>query len=215
MALPASNFRNMFLALFGVTFVAAAILGIVNEATKAAITKADIEQQNNAIATILPSFAYLGKSYKVLPAGETDSIQFFPAFGKDSARVGTAVKSFSRKGFSGLIAVMVGFTTEGTISGFKILDHKETPGLGSRMALWFSDKSKPRQYVIGINPEKANLMVVKDGGSFDAITAATISSRAFLESIRRAYNTWKTDESEKAPELSATEAEPAKKGGVK
>ena len=205
----------MFLALFGVTFVAAAILGVVNEATKAAITKADIEQQNNAIATILPSFAYLGTSYKVLPSGETDSIQFFPAFGKDSARIGTAVKSFSRKGFSGMITVMVGFTMEGTISGFKILEHKETPGLGSRMAIWFSDKSKPRQCIIDTNPQKANLMVVKDGGSFDAITAATISSRAFLESIRRAYSTWKIDESTKIPDLSATKVEPAKKGGAK
>ncbi len=205
----------MFLALFGVTFVAAAILGIVNEATRATIVKADIEQQNNAIATILPPFAYLGKSYNVLPTGETDSIQFFPAFGKDSARIGTAVKSFSKKGFSGSITVMVGFTTEGTISGFKILEHKETPGLGSRMAMWFSDKSKPGQYLIGVNPEKANLSVSKDGGSFDAITAATISSRAFLESIQRAYSSWKIDESAKIPDFAATKVESAKKGGAK
>lgn len=210
MAQPESNFKNMFLALFGVTFVAAAILGLVNEGTKAAIARADIEQQNLAIATILPPFTYLGASQKYLPADDKDSLQFFPAFGKDSALVGTAVKTYSKKGFSGLVTVMVGFTTEGNISGFRVLEHKETPGLGSRMAGWFSDKNKPRQNVIGTNPDKNKFMVKKDGGSFDAITAATISSRAFLESIRRAYSTWK---SEKA--LTATvKAETSKKGGT-
>lgn len=211
MAQPDSNFKNMFLALFGVTFVAAAILGLVNEGTKAAIAKADIEQQNIAISTILPPFAYLGQSYKSLPKDEKDSIQFFPAFGKDSTLVGTAVKTYSRKGFSGLVTVMVGLTSDGNISGFRVLEHKETPGLGSRMAVWFSDKNKPKQNVIGTNPDKSNFMVMKDGGSFDAITAATISSRAFLESIRRAYDTWKLEKPLKAP---TTVNAVTKKGGT-
>ncbi|HEY5510212.1 MAG TPA: RnfABCDGE type electron transport complex subunit G [Prolixibacteraceae bacterium] len=212
MAQPESNFKNMFLALFTVTFVAAAILGLVNERTKAAIARADIEQQNLAIAAILPPFTYLGKSYKSLPKDEKDSLQFFPAFGKDSALVGTAVKTYSKKGFSGLVTIMVGFTTEGNISGFRVLEHKETPGLGSRMYNWFSDKNKPKQNVIGTNPDKSNFMVMKDGGSFDAITAATISSRAFLESIRRAYDTWKSEKALNAP--TTVKAGPTKKGGT-
>lgn len=211
MAQPESNFKNMFLALFGVTFVAAAILGLVNEGTKAAIARADIEQQNIAIATILPPFAYLGKSYKAFPKDEKDSIQFFPAFGKDSTLVGTAVKTYSRKGFSGLVTVMVGLTADGNISGFRVLEHKETPGLGSRMAVWFSDKNKSKQNVIGTNPDKSNFMVMKDGGSFDAITAATISSRAFLESVRRAYDTWKSEKSLNTPTTVNAET---KKGGT-
>jgi electron transport complex protein RnfG len=106
---------------------------------------------------------------------------------------------------------MVGFTTEGNISGFRVLEHKETPGLGSRMYNWFSDKNKPKQNVIGTNPDKSNFMVIKDGGSFDAITAATISSRAFLESVRRAYNTWKSENALNAP--TTVKAGPTKKGG--
>ncbi|MEI7828264.1 MAG: RnfABCDGE type electron transport complex subunit G [Prolixibacteraceae bacterium] len=214
MALPVSNFKNMFLALFAVTFVASAILGVVNEATKSAIIKADIEQQNSAIATILPPFAYLGSAYKVLPAGEQDSLQFFPAFSKDSSLIGTAVKSYSRKGFSGLITVMVGLSSDGNISGFKILEHKETPGLGSRMALWFSDKSKPKQSILGINPEISNFAVVKDGGSIDAITAATISSRAFLESVKRAHKAWKNDSSNHKLKSTTVKTELSKKGGA-
>ena len=214
MAQPVSNFKNMFIALFAVTFVASAILGGVNEATKTAIAKADLEQQNSAIATILPAFAFLGKSYLVLPPDEKDSLQFFPAYSKDSVRIATAVKSYSKKGFSGLITVMVGLTAEGNISGFKILDHKETPGLGSKMALWFSDQSKPKQVVIGANPERTNFTVVKDGGFFDAITAATISSRAFLESVRRAYKAWKIDASNKISNSATVKAEPKKEGGA-
>jgi len=214
MAQPVSNFKNMFLALFAVTFVASAILGVVNESTKSAIVKADLEQQNLAIATILPPFAYLGKSYKVLPTGEQDSLLFFPAFAKDSSQVGTAVKSYSKKGFSGLISVMVGITAEGNVSGYKILEHKETPGLGSKMALWFSDKNKPKQNVVGANPEITNFTVVKDGGSIDAITAATISSRAFLESVRRAYSAWKSDKSNLIPKATTVKTEPSKEGGA-
>lgn len=214
MAQPASNFKNMFVALLAVTFVASAILGAVNEATKSAIIKADLEQQNLAIATILPPFAYLGSSYKVLPAGEQDSLLFFPAFAKDSSCIGTAVKSYSKKGFSGLITVMVGFTTDGNVSGFKILEHKETPGLGSKMAAWFSDKNKPKQNVVGANPEITNFTVVKDGGSIDAITAATISSRAFLESVKRAYAAWKSDKSNQIQEPTAVKAELSKEGGA-
>ena len=214
MALPTSNFKNMFLALFAVTFVASAILGVANEATKTAIAKADLKQQDVAIAAILPPFAFLGNSYKLLPPEETDSLQFFPAFANDSTPIGTAVKSYSKKGFSGLITVMVGFTADGNISGFKILEHKETPGLGSRMALWFSDKTKSKQYVIGTNPEITNLTVVKDGGSIDAITAATISSRAFLESVRRAYKAWKIDASSNITVSKPVKVEPVTKGGT-
>jgi Na+-translocating ferredoxin:NAD+ oxidoreductase subunit G len=188
-----SNFKNMVIVLLAVTFFASASLGLVNEMTKEAIAKANIDIQNKAISAILPPFNYLGKSYKVLPEGETDSIEFFPAFNQDSQRVATAVKSYTKKGFSGLITVMVGITEEGTISGFKVLQHKETPGLGSKVEPWFSNKEKPSQNVIGKNPGTDNLSVKKDGGSIDAITAATISSRAFLESVNRAYKTWKAE----------------------
>jgi electron transport complex protein RnfG len=187
-----SNFKNMVIALFAVTFVASASLGVVNEFTKGAIMKANIDAQNKAVAAVLPPFEKLGASYKVLTEGETDSLELFPALDKDSLTIATAVKSYTKRGFSGLFTVMVGISAEGTITGYNVLEHHETPGLGSKMALWFSNKDKPNQYVIGKNPGTDNLKVAKDGGSVDAITAATISSRAFLESVQRAYNAWKS-----------------------
>lgn len=79
---------------------------------------------------------------------------------------------------------MVGFNPDGTIANYSVLEHKETPGLGSKMDTWFTKNNKGD--VVGKNPGTNGLKVSKDGGEVDAITAATISSRAFLDAINRA-----------------------------
>ena len=80
---------------------------------------------------------------------------------------------------------MVGFKPDGSVYNYSVLDHKETPGLGSKMGTWFVKGAKGD--IIGKIPGKDGLSVSKDGGEVDAITAATISSRAFLDAINRAY----------------------------
>ncbi|MDE6122566.1 MAG: RnfABCDGE type electron transport complex subunit G, partial [Duncaniella dubosii] len=109
--------------------------------------------------------------------GETVTV--FPAR-QDGELVGMAVESHDANGFSGLITVMYGFDPSGNITGFAVMQHAETPGLGSKMDEWFSN---PAHTVIGLNANSANLTVSKDGGDVDAITAATISSRAFLRAL--------------------------------
>ena len=100
--------------------------------------------------------------------------------GQEGYAVETAVD-----GFGGQFRVMVGFDKEGNILGYEILEHQETPGLGSHMEHWFKNADKPGQNIIG---RKAGaLQVSKDGGDVDAITAATISSRAFLKAVNQAY----------------------------
>ena len=100
--------------------------------------------------------------------------------GQEGFAVETAVD-----GFGGQFRVMVGFDKEGNILGYEILEHQETPGLGSHMEHWFKNADKPGQNIIG---RKAGaLQVSKDGGDVDAITAATISSRAFLKAVNQAY----------------------------
>jgi electron transport complex protein RnfG len=79
---------------------------------------------------------------------------------------------------------MVGFYPDGTIYNYSVLEHKETPGLGSKMDLWFTKDGKGN--ITGKKPGTTGLKVSKDGGDIDAITAATISSRAFLDAINRA-----------------------------
>ena len=101
--------------------------------------------------------------------------------------MGYAIESYSKNGFSGLIRIIVGFDTDGKVLNFSVLEHNETPGLGSKMQEWFST-DKNQQSIIGRDMTKGTLMLTKDGGDVDAITASTISSRAFLEAINLAYS---------------------------
>lgn len=187
MAKLQSTFKNMVTALLGVTLVASASLGLVNDLTKDAITASEIKKQTQAIAAVLPKFDKLGESYKVLPATGKDSVVIFPALDAEGNVIANAVKSYTYSGFSGYIEVMVGFDINGTLTGYQVLKHAETPGLGTKMATWFNDPSKENQYVIGKNPHETKFSVSKDGGDIDAITAATISSRAFLDAINRGF----------------------------
>ncbi len=188
-----SNFRNMVITLFLVTFVAAGALGLVYEFTKDAIAEAKMRAQSEAIEKVLPSFEELGETYKIAAENEKDTIEIFPAY-QDDQLVGYAVKTFTNQGYSGYISIMAGIDNSGNFSGYEVLEHEETPGLGSKMNEWFRSEEKPEQSVIGKNPESTEFEVKKDGGDIDGITASTITSRAFLEALKRAYRAYEEKE---------------------
>ena len=122
--------------------------------------------------------------------------------GQDGVAIETSVD-----GFGGPFRVMVGFDAEGNILGYEILEHQETPGLGSHIEHWFKHADKPNQNIIGRKAD-GKFAVSKDGGDIDAITAATISSRAFLKAINQAYAEFKGSDVEAhtgASQLQATE----------
>jgi electron transport complex, RnfABCDGE type, G subunit len=185
-----SSFINMVLVLLIVTLVASAALGGLYELTKEPIAAAKLAKKLKAIKEVVPEFDNnpSEEMYSVeMPTG--DLLEFYPAK-KGDELVGTAVKTFTTNGFSGYIWIMVGFKPDGTINNYSVLEHKETPGLGTKMADWFkpADPAKAKASVINKNPGKTNFTVSKDGGDIDAITAATISSRAFLDAVQTAYN---------------------------
>tara|TARA_R110001583_G_scaffold33438_6_gene112975 strand:+ start:1164 stop:1859 length:696 start_codon:yes stop_codon:yes gene_type:complete len=211
-----STFINMVLVLFIITLVASAALGGLYELTKEPIAAAKLTKKLKAIKEVVPAFDNnpSEEMYEVaMPSG--DKLEFYPAK-KDEKLVGTAVKTFTTNGFSGYVWIMVGFKPDGTINNYSVLEHKETPGLGTKMADWFkpvdpttvqlslvenlgnilgfksedsNQESKgDTKSIVGKNPETTKLIVSKDGGDIDAITAATISSRAFLEAVQTAYN---------------------------
>lgn len=192
MAKKESSFLNMTLTLVLVTGIAAAALGFVYDFTKTPIEEAKQKAQTEAIKAVLPEFDKLGESVKVAPAEGGEELEFFPAY-KNDELVGTAIKTYTNSGFSGQFIIMAGIDKDGNFSGYSVLEHAETPGLGAKMDTWFNDSSKPKQYIIGKNPETTNFTVSKDGGDIDAITASTITSRAFLDALNRAYNTYKKD----------------------
>jgi len=186
MAKKESTLKNMLIALFLVTFIASTSLGIVYKFTKEPIEAARLARKNAAIQQVMPAFDNNpnDEMYK-LPA-DGDTLYLYPAR-MGGTLVGTAVETFSKKGFGGLIRIMVGFEPDGTIHNVAVLEHKETPGLGDKME---RKKSNWSVQFEGKNPANFKLSVIKDGGDVQAITASTISSRAFCDAVARAYNAY-------------------------
>lgn len=186
MAQLESSFKNMVLVLSGIALFAAGTLASVYEFTKGPIAASKIAKQQNAIKEVLPaSFDHLAEPVKIADGAE--NIVVYKAYDAKNEFIGAAVESSSNNGFSGKIVIMVGFDKDGNIVNYSVLEQKETPGLGTKMVDWFKT-DKGNQSIIGKNPAIANLTVSKDGGEVDAITASTISSRAFLFSVRNAYH---------------------------
>lgn len=185
-----SSFGNMLIVLTGITVAVGALLGYVYGITKEPIANAKKQKQVEAVKAVAPEFdnSPIDEKYTITVAGM--DLTVYPAT-KGGEKVGAAVESKTKKGFSGEITVMVGFETDGTIRNYRVLSHAETPGLGSKMEEWFrSEKGN----VMGKNPATDDLTVKKDGGSIDAITAATISSRAFLDAIANAYSAYNNNQ---------------------
>lgn len=179
-----SSFLGMLLSLLIITLISGFSLGYVNDLTIVPKAKAKLEKKVNALKLVLPEFdnnpvedMKLVKAEKV-----SDSIEIYPAY-LNNQFVGAAVVGSSEKGFNGLVKIMVGFKTDGTIQNIAILEQKETPGLGTKI----KDESFLKQFR-GKNPSTYNLKVKKDGGEVDALTGATISSRAFTESAKLAFD---------------------------
>ncbi|WP_076929183.1 RnfABCDGE type electron transport complex subunit G [Proteiniphilum saccharofermentans] len=187
MAKLESTFKNMFLSLSLICLTVAVLLAQVNKMTAKPIADAKAMKLQNAISEVVPEFDNdpTAEAF-VMPAGQGDSLLVYPAKKGDEI-VGYALNSFSNNGFSGNIQIMVGFDMEHRIVNYSVLQHAETPGLGSKMSEWFRDAAKPSQSIIGRDLSKGALAVSNDGGDVDAITASTITSRAFLEAINRAY----------------------------
>ena len=178
-----NNLLNMFLSLTVICVVVGGLLGFVASITKQPIQDAKDAAQKAAIAAVAPEFDAVAEPKEETQAnGETATIF---AVSKEGKQVGNAVQVTTLKGFGGKVIVMFGFDLEGNITGYSVLDcSNETPGLGAKMPDWFQEGAKGD--VIGKNPAKNNLTVSKDGGEVDAITAATISSRAFCDAIAQA-----------------------------
>ena len=225
----------MLLVLTGVTAISVALLAYVNELTKGPIAEANAKTLNKALKQVLPEFTNN-------PVGESDTIFsekdgkkvvdfiVYPAK-KGEEWVGSAVES-KAMGFGGELKVLVGFDAKGKICNYSLLAHTETPGLGSKADKWFGayDATKgekavthemSKKSIIAMSPGEGELKVSKDGGQVDAITASTITSRAFLNAINKAYEAYKTGEvdtvsgaSQKNEPATAPETETVKQDSI-
>lgn len=175
-----STFRNMVLVLTIVSLVSALALAFTYSSTKEAIAQVEVKRTLAALKQVLPEFDNDPGAEKTLVEGDRET-EIYPAK-KGGQMVGTAIKTYSDKGFNERIWLMVGFDTNNTIINISVLKQKETPGLGTKMKEPnFTDQFK------GKDPAAFKITVKKDGGEVDAISAATISSRAFCDAVSKAY----------------------------
>ena len=150
--------------------------------TKEPIRLAKLEAKKEAIKEVVPEFNNSPLDSVINIEVDGEMVAIYEAK-KDGQLVGRAVETFTKNGFAGEIKLMVGFYPDGGFCNISVLEHKETPGLGDKMENSKSDFS--RQFVKK-NPSSFILKVKKDGGNVDAITAATISSRAYCDAVSRA-----------------------------
>ena len=197
MAKLVSSLLNMCLSLGLICTFAGGILAAMKYITREPIALAQKAKVEKALKAVLPDYdnSPAKEAYWVKLA-EDDSLKVYPAK-KDGLRVGAAIESNSLKGFSGEIKVMVGLDAQGKIINYKVLEHGETPGLGDKMEVWFRSEQDQRS-VIGKDLSHSSLKATKDKGEIDAITGATISTRAFLEALNRAYSAFSEKDADAA-----------------
>ncbi len=174
----------MVLSLLGVCAVASGLLGFMNKVTEGPIAEAKAKAKLEAIQKVVPEFDNNPSEEKYVLQSDLGDLECFPAR-KGGQLVGTAISTTTNLAFSGSFAVMVGINPEGTLISTSVLEHKETPGLGTKMT-----EPKFSKQFIGKNPATFKMKVRKDGGDVDAITAATITSRAFCDAVVRACNAY-------------------------
>lgn len=178
MAKLESSLKNMILCLLLMSIVMSAALGFVYVITKKPIEDTNKKVEIEAVKNVLPNFDNdPTKDVKTI-----DGLVYYVAT-QSGEVVGCAVKTYTNKGFAGHFEIMVGFKPDGTIYKTAVLDMKETPGLGDKMK-----NPKWRNQFNEKNPVSYQLKVKKDGGDVDAITASTITSRAFCDAVTRAYD---------------------------
>lgn len=210
-----STLFNMVAVLFTITLIASAGVGAVNMITEEPIAAAKAQATTEAVANVLPAF-----EQNAVAEQEIDGmpIKVYTATNSDEV-VGYAVESMTKSGFGGVIRMMVGFLPDGKIYNVNVLEQAETPGLGTKMCdegnvLLSSIKDK--------DADELKFSVKKDGGELDALTAATISSRAYYDAVARAHHAFQVASGQKTEAdgvTSATattennEGEAAQKGG--
>lgn len=174
-----STLINMAACLTGVCLVCSAILGGIYAVTKQPIEEASRRALLEALSVVLPADGEVNPEAQSV---EVDGKNYeYYVQTRDTAVLCWAVKS-TVGGFGGPLTLLVGVEPGGVVHATRVLSHSETPGLGAKCETdaHFIDQFK------GFDTAVRSLKVRKDGGDVDAITASTITSRAYAEAVESA-----------------------------
>ena len=175
----------MTLCLFVICLVCSALLAGVYALTAEPIAAAAAAKNEAAIMEVLPDSAVKIEEVRTVEM-DGQTYEYNLAYDEQGNTVGCAI-NVAPVGFGGPIAIKVGFDINGNIWNTKVLSQAETPGLGAKcVEPSFSEQFK------GFNPMEKKLAVKKDGGDVDAITASTITSRAYTDGLALAVKVFQT-----------------------
>ena len=178
-----SSFKNMTICLFAICAVCSSLLAGVYALTKEPIDSAARAKNEAAIKEVLPESAVAIEEERTVDF-EGASYTYNLAYDEQGNTVGCAL-NVAPVGFGGPISIKVGFDANGVICNTKVLSQAETPGLGAKcVEPAFSEQFK------GFDPAQKKLAVKKDGGDVDAITASTITSRAYADGLALAVKVY-------------------------
>ena len=180
------KFLKMVITLTLIAIISAFMLSSVYQLTEEPIAKAKDNRELEAISQVVTEFDNnpFAEKMTIITSDGKDKLSLFPAR-KNGNITSFAIKTFSDNGFGGRIEMIVGYYIDGAIKNFKITSHQETPGLGSK-----ADEQRFKEQFDGFHPSKQKLKVHQDGGDIDAITAATITSKAVLDAIQKASDAY-------------------------
>jgi Na+-translocating ferredoxin:NAD+ oxidoreductase subunit G len=176
-----------FGAILGlICLVATALLASVNAVTAGRIKKQAKQELYASLQEVMPD----GTAFE--PADNTDDPDYFKVTDADGRLLGVAFKA-SAKGYSSIIETIVGMKTDGTINAIKIISQQETPGLGSRITevagtVSVIDFLRGRRQQTGLRPwfqTQFDKKTVSDLNRVEAITGASISSKAVIDSVKQ------------------------------
>lgn len=186
-----STLKNMVIVLFSITAISALLVALVNNMTKDAIALSQQQTKNLAKFIVLDTTAEEARVERdtTINIGDFAVTASTVVRSSDNTILGYAVEapSITKSGYADRITLMVGFMEqngEAIINGVEVLSQKETPGLGANMTK--EDNSLIRS-IAKKNPASLKFSVTKEGGSFDALTGSTISSRAYANAVETAY----------------------------
>lgn len=165
----------MMLCLGLITLACGALLGLVRVKTQDKEEEAKLKKSMKAVAEVSPAFSNLSDSLEI------DGTPYYVGRDDQGQPVSLIVRASTSKGFGGKLELMVGFRPDGTIHSTSVLQHSETPGLGAKC----TEEGFKAQFD-GFNPSSRILKVKGDEGDVDAITAATITSRAYCDALQTA-----------------------------
>ena len=175
---------RLVIVLTCISLLAALALTGVYALTKGPIEQGQRAKKEKALQAVLPDYEGTVRDTVIVDA-DNEEIPVHLAIGKDGELCGAGIETYTKKAFAGRFDLMVGFDADGSIVNTEVLKAGETPGLGDKIN---KDKSDFALQFNHQNPAEFQLVVKKDGGDVDAITAATISSRAYCDAVQRAYD---------------------------